>query len=113
MPAFEIPGAYLEFWAISTVIYEHKISLEKPDNYEAGLSLTLETNLCSKTKSYNFTSSLLPGLTSIHRKCLSYNSKHQVCGKMLVIQFSYNFYKWLKTGINSFLWLFDSNKTVW
>ena len=32
-----------------------------------------------------------PGLTSIHRKCLSYNSIHQVCGTMLVIQFSYNF----------------------
>ena len=31
-----------------------------------------------------------PGLTSIHRKCLSYNSIHQVCGKTLVIQFSYN-----------------------
>ena len=54
-----------------------------------------------------------PGLTSIHRKCFLYNSIHQVCGKMLVIQFSYNFLKWLKTGINLFLLLFDSNKTVW
>ena len=34
-----------------------------------------------------------PGLTSIQQKCLSYNSIHQVCGKMLVIQFSYNFEK--------------------
>ena len=38
----------------------------------------------------------LPGLTSIHRKCLPYNSIHQIkcMEKMLVIKFSYNFEKW-------------------
>ena len=36
-----------------------------------------------------------------------------MCVKMLVIQFSYSFAKWLKKDRNLFLRLFDSNKTVW
>ena len=60
-------GAFLAFWAISIIIYVRKISLEKLENYEAGLLLTLETNLCSKTKDFNFTSSLGNNLENLKR----------------------------------------------
>ena len=44
---------------------------------------------------------------------LSYNSIHQIYGKMLLIQFSYKFKKSLKKNSNYFLRLFKPNKTVW
>ena len=38
----------------------------------------------------------IPGLTSINRKCLSYNYIHQMYGKMLIKEVPYNFKNSLK-----------------
>ena len=52
-------------------------------------------------------------IIQIHRqkKSSSYNSIHQINGKMLIIQFSYNFKKSLKKDSNHFRRLFE--QTVW
>ena len=50
---------------------------------------------------------------SPHRKSSSYNCLHQMYGKMLIIQLSYNFKKPLKKDSIKFLRLFEPITTVW